>query len=114
MRTTTMLTLAAMFVAGTATAASACGMHASLAQASYTTVAAAQDLSAASKKSTKHVARQPMMKRSTTGARAGVNPAGGPGTGTTPAPKSTSTGNAGTGAGAAGGESAGSATNSGH
>lgn len=130
MRTTPMLTLAAMLVAGTATAAVACGTQASLNTAGMT-VAAAQDLSAASKKdmtdtkmnegkaTTKKMATdktsgKKMMKRSTTGAPASVNPSGGPGTGTASSPKSSSTGNAGTGAGAAGGASAGAATNSGH
>lgn len=127
MRTTQMLTFAALLLAGTATAASACGSQASLQRTGYTTAAtASQDLSAASKKKitksamarkkmTKdELSRKKMMKRSTTGAPAGVNPAGGPGTGTTPAPKSSSTGNAGTGAGAAGGQAAGAATNNGH
>jgi hypothetical protein len=117
MRTTQMLTFAALLLAGTATAASACGSQASLQRTGYTTAAtASQDLSAVSKKkiTKSEMSRKKMMKRSTTGAPAGVNPAGGPGTGTTPAPKSSSTGNAGTGAGAAGGQGAGAATNNGH
>ncbi|HXD46105.1 MAG TPA: hypothetical protein VN655_13325 [Pseudolabrys sp.] len=54
--------------------------------------------------SKKKIPQKKMIKRSTTGAPAGVNPSGGPGTGTMLNAKSTSTGNAGTGAGAAGGE----------
>ena len=103
MRTTHVLALATMLLAGTATAASACGAQASL--KSGVTAATAQDFSAVSKKK--------MKKRSTTGGPATMNPTGGPGTGTTPDSKSTSTGNAGTGAGAPGGQSAGTATNSG-
>lgn len=109
MRKTHMLVLATMLLAGTATAASACGTQASL--KSGVTAATAQDFSAVSKKKIKKTkmtknemqSKKMMKKRSTTGG----------GTGTTPDPKSTSTGNAGTGAGAAGGESAGSATNNG-
>jgi len=124
MRTTHMLALATILLAGTATAASACGAQASLDQTGFTVASASQDLSAASKKMSKDEAytsgmtkkkmsQKKTMKRSTTGAPAGLNPSGGPGTGTTPNAKSTSTGNAGTGAGAAGGEAAGAATNSG-
>ena len=116
MRKTHMLFLATMLLAGTATAASACGTQASL--KSGVTAATAQDFSAVSKKKIKNTkmtknemqSKKMMKKRSTTGGPATMKPAG---TGTTPDPKSTSTGNAGTGAGAAGGESAGSATNNG-
>jgi hypothetical protein len=122
MRTTHVLALATMLLAGTATAASACGAQASL--KSGVTAATAQDFSAVSKKnmkkmkmskatSKKMAAKKMMKKRSTTGGPATMNPTGGPGTGTTPDSKSTSTGNAGTGAGAPGGQSAGTATNSG-
>lgn len=124
MRTAYMLAFATMLLAGTATAASACGAQASLDKAGFTVASASQDLSAASKKMTKDetytsgkknkkLSQKKMMKRSTTGAPAGVNPSGGPGTGNISSPKSTSTGNGGTGAGAAGGEAAGTATNSG-
>ncbi|MGN6569847.1 MAG: hypothetical protein ACTHLO_00350 [Pseudolabrys sp.] len=121
MRTTHMLALAAMLLAGTATAASACGAQASL-KSGVTAAATAQDFSAATKKK-KHMKMtkdemgskkmKSMKKSSTTGGPATMNPTGGTGTGTTPSPKSSSTGNAGTGAGAAGGEAAGAATNSG-
>ena len=113
MRTTHMLALATMLLAGTATAASACGSQASL--KSGVTAATAQDLSAASKKKMKMTkdemgAKKSMKKGMTTGGPATKSPAG---TGSTPDPKSSSTGNAGTGAGAAGGAAAGEATNSG-
>jgi hypothetical protein len=114
-----MLALATMLLAGTATAASACGAQASL--KSGLTAATAQDLSAVSKKKknmkmTKDEmgSKKTMKKGMTTGGPATKNPAGGMGAGTTPDPKSSSTGNAGTGAGAAGGQNAGSATNNGH
>jgi hypothetical protein len=106
-----MLALATMLLAGTATAASACGSQASL--KTGVTAATAQDLSAASKmKMTKDEmgAKKSMKKGMTTGGPATKSPAG---TGSTPDPKSSSTGNAGTGAGAAGGAAAGEATNSG-
>jgi hypothetical protein len=116
MRTTHMLAFATILLAGTATAASACGAQASLTKAGFTTATTSQDLSAVSKKkkmSKDEMSNKKMMKHSTTGSKAGMNPAGGPGTGTTPSSKSSSTGNAGTGAGAAGGQSSGTATNSG-
>ena len=123
MRTTHVIALATMLLAGTATAASACGAQASL--KSGVTAATAQDFSAVSKKKMKKMkmskasskkmaaSKKMMKKRSTTGGPATMNPTGGPGTGTTPDSKSSSTGNAGTGAGAPGGQSAGTATNSG-
>ena len=119
MRKTHMLVLATMLLAGTATAASACGTQASL--KSGVTAATAQDFSAVSKKKIKKTkmtknemqSKKMMKKRSTTGGPATMNPTGGAGMGTTPASKSSSTGNAGTGAGAPGGQSAGTATNSG-
>jgi hypothetical protein len=110
-----MLALATMLLAGTATAASACGAQASLQKAGFTAATTAQDLSATAKKKKKMTSNKKMMmkKNMTTGGPATKNPTGGPGMGTAVDPKSSSTGNAGTGAGAAGGEAAGKAVNGG-